>query len=346
MRPALIPLCLSLFLAATPAGAGVGVIDTRLTDRADRPLSLRLWYPTETKGPGEPIGENPIFVGYPALRNAPAVATPAPFILISHGSGGNLTNQGWLASALASQGMIVATLNHPGTTTGDNRPPTASRLWERPQDIQRVIDAALAPTAAILPPGAKVDPQRIGVIGHSLGAFTALWIAGARFDPVRFAAHCREKPHFAACRVAADYQLPQAAPGQTLLSADHRDARVRAFVALDIGLANAFSPESLAAITRPVLLVPADQPNPQLPPLEETGYVHTHLAPTVRAEFGPKGASHFSFMPICKPGAGALLAAEAPDDVIVCQDGPGADRASLHQQVIDHVTVFLKNSGF
>jgi len=344
MRFALFPLCLALI--AGPALAGVGAIDTRLTDRADRPLTLRLWYPTESGTGSEKIGENRIFYGFEAVRNAPARAVPAPLIILSHGSGGNLTNQGWLASALAAEGMIVATLDHPGTTSGDNRPPGASKLWERPQDIRRIIDAALAQASPILPKGAAVDPARIGVIGHSLGAFTALWIAGGRFDPARLAAHCRDKPHFAACTVAKAYQVSDTPEAQALLSADYRDPRVRAVVSLDIGLANAFSPESLAAIARPVLLVPADQPNPILPPAEETGYLRAHLPPPVRAELAPKGATHFSFLATCKPGAEALIAADEPGDEIICRDAPGQNRDSLHQFVAGGILTFLRASGF
>lgn len=344
MRLTLFALCLTL--SAAPALAGVGATDTRLTDRTDRPLTLRIWYPTDHATSPEKIGETRIFYGLDGVWNAPARPAPAPLIVLSHGSGGNLTNQGWLASALAAEGMIVATLNHPGTTSGDNRPPGASKLWERPQDIRRIIDAALKPGSPILPKGAAVDPTRIGVIGHSLGAFTALWIAGGRFDPARLATHCRDKPHFAACTVATAYQLPDTPEGQAHLAADYRDPRVRAVVSLDIGLANAFSPESLAAIAQPVLLVPADQPNPLLPPAEETGYLRAHLAPKVRAELAPQDASHFSFLATCKPGAEALIAAVEPGDEIICRDGPGQNRDSLHQFVAAGILSFLRAAGF
>jgi len=50
-------------------------------------------------------------------RQAPlsAAATKRPLIVLSHGTGGGAAGMAWLAETLASNGYIVAAVNHHGT---------------------------------------------------------------------------------------------------------------------------------------------------------------------------------------------------------------------------------------
>ena len=345
MKRVLLALLLPL-LAAPLAQAEVGTRDVVLTDRADRPLTLRLFYPTDAHDGAVMIGDNRALTGVRAIPEAPGRGDRVPLVIFSHGSGGNLTNQAWLAAALAERGMIAVSLNHPGTTTRDNGPPRAAALWERPADIRRVIDAALKPDAGILPPGVTVAADRIALIGHSLGGFTALWSLGARFDPARFEADCRAPASPAPCRIAKLYKLGDTPQALALLASDQREPRLRAAVALDPGLARGFSPESLKSVETPLLLIPATAPNPDMPPAAETGYLASHLPLATHRVAPLDGAAHFSFLPDCKPGGAELIAAADPEDAIVCRDGPGGDRAELHRRTIALVAEFLEKSGF
>lgn len=340
----LLPI-LSLFVAA-PVLAQVGVHDARLVDRADRPLALRIFYPTAASEGAVLIADTRALAGVKAIPNAPARPGIAPLVIFSHGSGGNLANQAWLAVALAARGMIAVSLNHPGTTTGDNGPPGSAALWERPTDIRRVIDAALHPAAGVVPPQARVDADRIALIGHSLGAFTAVWSLGGRFDPDQFDADCRSGLSPAPCRVGAYYAVGRTPASRALLAADYREPRLGAAVALDIGLARGFTPDSLRGIQTPLLLIPSTEPNPDMPPAAETGYLLKYLPPNNQRSRPLTGAAHFSFLPVCKQGGAALIAAADPEDAVICRDGPGADRTDLHHSVIATVVEFLEKSGF
>jgi predicted dienelactone hydrolase len=62
-----------------------------------------------------------------------------------------------------------------------------SRLWQRPRDISLDITHLLRDAAW----GPHIDPNQIGVAGHSQGGFTALWIGGAETDPDLFQAFQR-----------------------------------------------------------------------------------------------------------------------------------------------------------
>ena len=52
-------------------------------------------------------------------------------------------------------------------------------------------------------------------------------------------------------------------------------------------------------------------------------------------------AAHFTFMQLCKPGARALIEAETPGDGVVCDDGGGRDRATIHRNTAEVIAGFL-----
>jgi predicted dienelactone hydrolase len=50
----------------------------------------------------------------------------------------------------------------------------------------------------------RLDPTRIGIFGHSAGAFTALVAAGGTPNLDRIAQRCRERPEDRACQPAPE----------------------------------------------------------------------------------------------------------------------------------------------
>lgn len=79
----------------------------------DRALEMVVWYPSATTATTQLIGDDVVFVGASAVRDAPPAAGKHPLLVLSHGYRGNWSNQIWLASALAHRGYIVAAINHP-----------------------------------------------------------------------------------------------------------------------------------------------------------------------------------------------------------------------------------------
>jgi predicted dienelactone hydrolase len=114
---------------------------------------------------------------------------PMPIIVISHGVAEDRTTYGYLAEHLASYGFAVASLEHIGGDANRFRQyfsglapaPKATELLERPRDVSFLLDELQrrAQTDSTL---RQVDVDRAGLVGHSLGGYTVLALAGAQLD--------------------------------------------------------------------------------------------------------------------------------------------------------------------
>lgn len=329
-------LLLCLFLSTTTQ-ADTAFRQLRINEESARPLDIALWYPTAETGSPEKVGDNVVFYGTPALRDAKPTADAHPLLLLSHGYGGNWRNLNWLAYTMASQGYIVAAVDHPGTTTLNKKPQDAKQLWRRPQDLQQMMMKIIAtPSLAGL-----VDRQRIAAAGHSLGGWTVLELVGARFDAQRFQTDCRAHKGLAACKLIPVLGIDSAAEQ---LAADVRESKIKAVVSLDLGLARGFTPESLSQIAVPTLIMSAKADSDELPAKLESGYLADYIPAAARRDVQVDGATHFSFMQQCKPGAAALIAERDPGDEIVCQDGGTLSRAEIHRQLARDISAFVNQA--
>ena len=60
-----------------------------------------------------------------------------PVILLSHGFGGTARIVGWFGIAMARDGYIVATVDHPGNNAADQMTvPGAALYWDRADDLR------------------------------------------------------------------------------------------------------------------------------------------------------------------------------------------------------------------
>ncbi len=122
----------------------------------------------------------------------PPAQTPGPWpvIIFSHGFRGCGTNSSFLMEALAGAGYAVFAPNHhdavcgklPGLLGRAETPFRNPENWtdqsyaDRPKDIETLIDALQRDPRYGAPP---FDWHHVGLIGHSLGGYTALELAGA-----------------------------------------------------------------------------------------------------------------------------------------------------------------------
>ncbi|WP_449547138.1 alpha/beta hydrolase family protein [Lelliottia amnigena] len=331
---------LSVFLYGIHVQASPGFRQITLSDPTRDNLNVAVWYPTASEGKAVDVGSNPAFVGVTVIPDAPPLPGVHPLLVISHGYHGNWRNLSWIATAMAAEGYIVAAPDHPGTTTFDQNPREAKKLWRRPQDISRVIDFVIASPTLF----GATDKGRIAALGHSLGGWTVMSLAGARFQPSLFIRDCQNHSRRGDCRLIEKLGINDT-PSLGKISENQRDARIRAIVSLDTGLAPGFTPQSLNAINIPVLILAAQADGlGELPADQESGYIAAEMNPDWRQYERVEGATHFSFMQLCKPGAEILLNEDSPGDDIVCQDGPRAKRVAIHQRLIRKISAFLNSS--
>lgn len=307
-------------------------------DAPFRALAGAIWYPAAaTSHPVSLIADNAAFVGQRALVDAMPDNTRHPLVVVSHGFGGNWRNQAWLATTLVRAGYIVAAINHPGTTSRDLEPATGALLWQRAGDISHVISELEGHALW----SGHIDRENITVIGHSLGGWTALEVAGARMDADKMTRDCENHPDLAACDVVRDFAIGKTTAERTKLAQDMRDPRIKRVVSLDLGLARGFSEDSLAHINIPVLIIAAGSPTPKVPSELESRYLFDHLPAKFREISVFKNAAHFSFLQLCKANAIALLEDDTPGDGIICKDGINGDRTRIHHAVSQRILAFL-----
>ncbi|MGG8471630.1 alpha/beta hydrolase family protein [Rahnella sp. PAMC25617] len=331
---------LSVFLYCIQVQASPGFRQITLSDPNSETLNLTVWYPVSSEGRTVNIGSNPAFVGVTVNPDAPPLPGVHPLLVISHGYNGNWRNLSWIAAAMAAEGYIVAAPDHPGTTTFDQNPIDAKKLWRRPHDISRVIDFVIDSPALF----GATDKGRIAALGHSLGGWTVMSLAGARFKPSLFIHDCQNHPKRGDCRLTEKLGINETLSLEKI-SANNRDARIRAVVSLDLGLAPGFTPKSLNAINIPVLILAAQADRlAELPAEQESGYLAAEMDPNRRQYEIVEGATHFSFMQLCKPGAENILNEESPGDDVVCQDGLHAKRSNIHQNLVRKISAFLNST--
>ena len=122
-----------------------------------------------------------------ALWLPPAATSASPLILFSHGFDGCKTQSSYLMRALSKRGFLVAAPDHKDNLCAEKldlqkviadlpRLSDDSVLSDRRDDLLALRKGLLAhPTLA-----SSIDPKRIALVGHSLGGYTVLALAGAR----------------------------------------------------------------------------------------------------------------------------------------------------------------------
>ena len=185
-----------------------------------------------------------------------------PLVVVSHGLGANRQFLAYLGNHLASHGLTVAALEHPGSnsdalvgTSLSNNPGNvlpAEEFLHRPRDISFLLDRF---SQLNQEPGSlqgKLNTEQVTVIGHSLGGYTALALAGAKLDPKTIKQTCDRNDvltfspaNWLQC-AAAD--LPRSVPNL-------RDERVAQVVALNPVVGHLFGKRGLQQVAVPVLVL-------------------------------------------------------------------------------------------
>ena len=130
-----------------------------------------LQYPTEV--PSAPTAFGPYTMD--VAPNAPVAAGSFPLVVVSHGGGGSHLLYRTITTHLARNGYVVAMLEHPGNNRNNNElEGTRENLVNRPRHVRLTIDAVASDGVL----DRSVRPDHVAIIGHSMGGYTALAVAG------------------------------------------------------------------------------------------------------------------------------------------------------------------------
>ncbi|MFP2925334.1 alpha/beta hydrolase family protein [Pyxidicoccus sp. 3LG] len=315
---------IALLVGTTVAAAGIQGVGFRELQMKDPvgggPMGGLVFYPaTEATSP-LPVGLHRVDAG----RDLTLVPGRYPLVIVSHGHGGWRWGHHNLATALAREGFVVATVDHPGDNFRDTSGAGTDAVWlGRAAHLRGLLDAVLADATV----GSSVDPGRVGALGFSAGGYSVLLLAGGVPDFGRLERHCRTKKKEFICEALGKVRVtrPDLKAGA--------EPRVRAvFSMAPVGVF--FDKAGLKNVKVPVRLYAAAK-DEVLPLADHAAHVKASLPTPPEYTLVPR-AGHFVFLAPCtKEGK-----EEAAD---LCTDPPGVDREKLHRELAaDAVRFFTR----
>ncbi len=340
-----------MYAAPGPYPVGTGWLDL-----GESPAGVTLWYPaapdTDTR-----LGTTYTFaIRMLAPRGGVAIATyagiasvnappdtargPFPLVILSPGFAISTGAYAWLAEHLASYGLVVVAPDYEEVLDPAN-------LWMATIDRPRATSTLLGLVDDAARTGSLrglVDPERVAVIGHSYGGYTALASAGARMDTTQLESICEQAyrsddpvvflceallPRLGDMAVRAGLQVsPEGLWPESGLPG------VDAVVAL-AGDAVMFGEGGLREIEVPVLAIggTADRDSPFA---WGTQLTYESVRSPRRVEIGLVDAEHMVFTGPCERARLLLRLLAEP----FCAD-PAWDKVAAHQLVQHFATAFL-----
>jgi predicted dienelactone hydrolase len=228
-----------------------------------------------------------------------------PVVVLSHGFGADRRFLKYLARHLASHGFTVAALEHPGSNVAwlasvingqvlsdrFSEVLPATEFIDRPRDVSFLLSELHEISQQSYYLRDKVDTNNVIVIGHSLGGYTALALAGAELNLENLREFCNGPEQFGLS--VADWlqctavDLPDDVP-------DLRDRRITRIVALNPLIGRLFDEQSLEEnITIPTMFV-SSTADAITPAVNQQLLPYTHLQNEERYLLTAIGATHLS----------------------------------------------------
>ena len=224
-----------------------------------------------------------------------------PLVIISHGNGGSHLVYRTISTHLAKNGYIVAMLEHYGNNRNNNQlENTNENLINRPRHVSLIIDELLSINRF----GKSISVNNIAVLGHSMGGYTALVLAGG---------------------------LPRTREGEKIEVSS--DPRVKAIVLLAPG--TGWFMNSLQNVTIPILMLIAE--HDQITPRWNAEIVLNNVPDKAQVTFREvENAGHFSFL-------SPFPAAMKNSNFLPSTDPEGFDREQFHKQIPAEILEFLND---
>lgn len=299
-----VPIAESLGISSTAGStthsAGCRIVEVQDVE-AGTPIPVLVTYPSHAPEQPERIGLYNVEVAL----DGPVANGTYPLVVVSHGSGGSNLTHRYLAVYLARQGFVVALPEHPGNNRNNNDlAGTFTILEDRPRQVRQVIDWAYG--GEVL--AAHLLSKSVAVVGHSLGGYTALAVAGGR-------------PH-------------ETVDGQIREVPVMPDGRVQGLVLLAPATPWFVAPGALQEVRAPILIFSGEKD--EITPAWHAQIVKRNVPESTPVDHRMVlNAGHFSFL---SPFPAARVSPAFPPS----QDPPGFDRVRFHEQLYAEIEGFLR----
>lgn len=203
---------------------------------------------------------------------------PGPLVVLSHGFGADRFFLKYMAEHLASHGLTVVSIEHPGSNVqalmemplDPNIAETPSRLLpaseflDRPRDVSFVLDRLAELSQGNTDYSGAFNTEDVTIIGHSLGGYTGLALAGAKLD-LRSSAGGTSSSLKSFCQniqplgVSPADWLQCAAVDLPEQQADLSDSRIKQVMAMNTLTGQLFGKAGLSEVKVPTLLLTGTQ---------------------------------------------------------------------------------------
>ncbi|WP_414521066.1 alpha/beta hydrolase [Umezakia ovalisporum] len=189
--------------------------------------------------------------------------TPGSLVVISHGFGANRRIFGYLAHHLASHGITVAAIEHSGSNSvAINQASNQMNLTEilpanefidRPKDVSFLLNALEKLNTQSGQLQGQLNTNKVTVIGHSLGGYTALALVGGQLDLKELREFCKTSLSFG--QSPGDWLQCAVTSLKENKLLDLRDRRVKSAMAFNPLVGKLFGSNGLSKIASPVLIL-------------------------------------------------------------------------------------------
>ena len=254
-------------------------------------------YPTNE--PSRPVSFGPYTMN--VSPDAEIIDDKFPLIIISHGNGGSHLLYRTISTHLAKNGYIVAMPEHYGNNRNSNLlENTTENLENRPRHVSLTIDFLLSDNWI----SEHIVQSRIGVVGHSMGGYTALALAGG---------------------------VPRTKEGVVVEVV--ADLRIKVIVLLAPG--TGWFMNSLEKVTIPILMLTAEHDH--ITPKWNGEIILKYVSDKSKVIFKEvENAGHYSFL-------SPFPAKMKTPDFLPSTDPVGFDREKFHSRLPADILDFLNN---
>lgn len=303
---------------------GIGYQQLTISDSiTGTEIEVALWYPTDEPAKRERIEYLTANLAMDALPKG-----NRGLIVLSHGFAGSSLSHSDTAIHLAQNGFLVATPIHPDLMGVESDNPQLDPLVMRPRIISLLLDQILDNAEF----KHTFDHQHIGIIGYSIGSYTALATLGGQPAITGLAEYCGSVP-------SDDLLCADWAEARFDVIADQLnfepDTRIQAAVLLAPAYIPLFTQESLASVEQPIKIYQAEHDEELVEPY------HTeqlrNILPQQPEHKLIADAGHFVFLSICP----SRLKRNMPH---LCVDPEGVDRKVVHDELNASILQFFASS--